>query len=407
MATASSASSSLVMPQIFTNIASRGVRASRRPRPISRRGVAGRAVRRWPRRGRPRSPASRRPGRRRSRRRAARGRRPRPRDARLGDRARRRRDQRRPSARRGRVSTSKVTRSRWLTPIERRPDGERAGPARPRRAPRRARRGRRSTARRWKSTQLGVVERGDDQQHAVGAHQPGVAHVGGADREVLAQHRQRARGPGRWQVGDRAAEELLVGEHRQARARRRRRTPRASAAGSRSASRSPFDGERRLISVITASPSEPTQRGAGSRAPAASPAPRSTSSSSGRGRRPRQPLDGGRRSGRGTSPPSASETLALDRLCRNFSSGRPAISGPSAGPIALNRIGLAVGLERRLVGVQLVEVDRVRVLRRPRARCSRSCPSRSRRRGRTPAASPRSASSRLPGCTGILAHTAT
>ena len=37
--------------------------------------------------------------------------------------------------------------------------------------------------------ELGVVERGGDQQHAVGAHDAGVAHVAGIDREVLAQHR--------------------------------------------------------------------------------------------------------------------------------------------------------------------------------------------------------------------------
>ena len=37
--------------------------------------------------------------------------------------------------------------------------------------------------------QLGRRERSDDQQQGVGAHQPGVTDVGGADREVLAQDR--------------------------------------------------------------------------------------------------------------------------------------------------------------------------------------------------------------------------
>ena len=45
--------------------------------------------------------------------------------------------------------------------------------------------------------QLAPVERGGDQQHGVGAHQPGVGDVVGGDREVLAQHRQRRRRPGR------------------------------------------------------------------------------------------------------------------------------------------------------------------------------------------------------------------
>ena len=45
--------------------------------------------------------------------------------------------------------------------------------------------------------QLEAVERGGDQQHGVGAHQPGVGDVVRGDREVLAQHGQRGRRPGR------------------------------------------------------------------------------------------------------------------------------------------------------------------------------------------------------------------
>ena len=93
-------------------------------------------------------------------------------------------------------STSNVTRSRWFTPTSVAP----------------AARARSSSASSWTSTsasrpssaasvvevaELAVVERGDDQQHGVGAHQPGVAHVVRRDGEVLAQHRQPAHGPGR------------------------------------------------------------------------------------------------------------------------------------------------------------------------------------------------------------------
>ena len=47
-----------------------------------------------------------------------------------------------------------------------------------------------SPASSWKVAQLVAVEGGDDEQHAVGAHEPGVADVVVGDREVLAQHRQ-------------------------------------------------------------------------------------------------------------------------------------------------------------------------------------------------------------------------
>src|SRR5690606_18568777 len=60
------------------------------------------------------------------------------------------------------------------------------------------------------------VERGGDQEDAVGAHQPGVEDVALGDGEVLAQDRQLAGRTGGLEVGGRAAEELDVGEHRQA-----------------------------------------------------------------------------------------------------------------------------------------------------------------------------------------------
>jgi len=66
-------------------------------------------------------------------------------------------------------------------------------------------------------THLGGPEGGDDQQHAVGPHDPGVAHVVGADGEVLAQQREGGHRPRRPQIGDRATEVVVVGEHRQGR----------------------------------------------------------------------------------------------------------------------------------------------------------------------------------------------
>ncbi len=64
--------------------------------------------------------------------------------------------------------------------------------------------------------ELVVGQRGGDQQHGVGAHQAGVGHVGPLHGEVLAQHGQAGRLAGRSQVGDRPAEEVDVGQDRQA-----------------------------------------------------------------------------------------------------------------------------------------------------------------------------------------------
>src|SRR3954451_7463669 len=67
-----------------------------------------------------------------------------------------------------------------------------------------------------KRLQLVLVERCGDQQDAVGAHDPSVEHVAFADREVLAEHRQGARRPSGLQIGDRAAEVWLVGQYGEA-----------------------------------------------------------------------------------------------------------------------------------------------------------------------------------------------
>ena len=58
-----------------------------------------------------------------------------------------------------------------------------------------------------------LVEGGDDQQHHVGAVGPGLVHLVGPDDEVLAQDRHRHLGPHRVEVGERAAEVALLGEH--------------------------------------------------------------------------------------------------------------------------------------------------------------------------------------------------
>ena len=93
-------------------------------------------------------------------------------------------------------STSKVVRSRWFTPTSVAPDGQRplelalvvhldqgveaeAG------------------GQGGEAGELVVVEGGHDEQHGVGPHEPGVADVGLGHGEVLAQHRQGTRTPGR------------------------------------------------------------------------------------------------------------------------------------------------------------------------------------------------------------------
>jgi hypothetical protein len=47
-----------------------------------------------------------------------------------------------------------------------------------------------------KRFEFGLVESGGDEQHAVGSHDAGIAHVASTDGEVFAQDRERARGAG-------------------------------------------------------------------------------------------------------------------------------------------------------------------------------------------------------------------
>ena len=99
--------------------------------------------------------------------------------------------------------------------------------------------------------EVACVERGDDQQHRVGAGRRRLVHLVGVDDEVLAQDRQRAGRARLAQVVERAAEVRALGEDRQ----RRRAAAlvglddlghRRAARGSR-----PRCGERRLCSAIT------------------------------------------------------------------------------------------------------------------------------------------------------------
>ena len=57
---------------------------------------------------------------------------------------------------------------------------------------------------------------GGNEQDAIGPHGTGFHHLVLIDHEVLAQHRQLAGRTGLLQVGDRALEEALVGQHTQA-----------------------------------------------------------------------------------------------------------------------------------------------------------------------------------------------
>ena len=220
-----------------------------------------------------------------------------------------------------------------------------------------------STASAWRSAQLGVVEGGDDEQHGVGAHQAGVADVARVDGEVLAQHRDGdgARGP----PGGRPPSRRTRPRRSAPRGRRLRPARRrgAVAAGSRSGARSPFDGDRRFTSAITAS--SVARRGAqGGREPA-------------RRRRPPGGVEQRRRAARGSA--RGRGAVALEDAVEVGGHRRArAQSGQVLGlqrreQVHLRRLGqqaaegaeglvqrrvLAVGVEGGLVGVDLVEPER-------------------------------------------------
>ena len=70
-----------------------------------------------------------------------------------------------------------------------------------------------STMRSNSSRSVRVVERGDDEQHEVGARGARLEHLVRRRDEVLAQHGQRDRGADGLEVGERAAEPAALGEH--------------------------------------------------------------------------------------------------------------------------------------------------------------------------------------------------
>ncbi len=88
------------------------------------------------------------------------------------------------------VSTSKVRRSRWFTPMSSAPASSARSSSSSSCTSTSASRPR-APASCSEARELVVVERGHDEQHRVGPHQPGVADVVRRHGEVLAQHRQR------------------------------------------------------------------------------------------------------------------------------------------------------------------------------------------------------------------------
>ena len=102
--------------------------------------------------------------------------------------------------------------------------------------------------------QLGIGQGGHDQQHGIGPHQAGVAPRRGLDREVLAKDGEGAGPP-----GHAAGPRSLPPKNSASVSTDRQVAPPASyslatVTGSSSGSSAPLDGERRLISAMTAIP---------------------------------------------------------------------------------------------------------------------------------------------------------
>ena len=139
---------------------------------------------------------------------------------------------------------------------QRRPGVRGRSPARARRGPRRARRARASSPAAWSSISSTRSSAATISSTASAPISRASATSRGDDREVLAQHGQRASRPGRCLRSsiDPPKNSSSVSTDRHV-------APPASyasatGAGSRSTFRAPFDGERRLISAITASPGD-------------------------------------------------------------------------------------------------------------------------------------------------------
>ena len=196
-----------------------------------------------------------------------------------------------------------------------------------------------------------LLQRGDDQQHEVGAVRPRLVQLVRADDEVLAQHRDvhgRAHGG---EVGQRAAEPALLGEHAD-HARAAGGVGRGERGGVGDRRRaSPLDGLRRLTSAITPMPGR-AQRGhhvarrRGRRAARRLISAKSTAAS---------------RAARSARTPSRMESRTLPAVC-SIPRGHPLPARPSAcrptspmldraAATAAARIGPArAGVVRRLGG---------------------------------------------------------
>ena len=112
------------------------------------------------------------------------------------------------------TSTLKSRRSRLLIADRSRRRAPARAAARRGRAPRRARPARARARPRAARASSRRLERGDDQQHRVGARGARLVQLVGVDDEVLAQQRQRAGRARRAEVRERAAEVRPLGEHR-------------------------------------------------------------------------------------------------------------------------------------------------------------------------------------------------
>ena len=195
----------------------------------------------------------------------------------------------------------------------------------------------------------------------------GVGHVAGVDGEVLAQHRDRARRPeppGGRRPSRRTTSSSVSTERQAAPPAVVGRRP--SPAGSRSAARSPFDGDRRFTSAMTASSSAAAARSAAVEAAGRRGLARAASSE--RLERPRVGRRGGavgledavEVGGHGARRLRAGRWAACSGVSRWISGG-----SASRPPIAAEGLGqgrvLAVGVEGGLVGVELVEPERAAV----------------------------------------------
>ncbi len=186
---------------------------------------------------------------------------------------------------------------------------------------------------------------------------------------------QRAGAQRRLQVGDRAAEVVDVGEHRQAAGTTRRVRTRPARPGSRSMLRSPLDGDRRLISAITPSPcaSSSAERN-----------PRVGGSVPRLGRSGRPGRDDRRRPAsrwccddaieigdrhRIDRPSQRSEALAADGVGEE-QLGTAGEERADRTAERLHRVAAAVAVERRLIGVLLVHPQHVGVGSGPRRGCT-------------------------------------